>query len=130
MDTPLVSYLVQAGRGQAPSGMRVLAAGQVELKQGGDWQQIAHLSPGQLAQLRAEIVASTLFELPAVVEAPPRLRADAVCVWEAAFDGRHAAVTVRGWSEEHPAAAPLRRLVNRIFDLTQAAQLGQTAEGQ
>lgn len=125
MDAPLVSYLSQAGRGQPPSGMRVLPGGQAELKQGrDDWRQVAHLSAAQIAQLHAMIAEAAVFELPAEIAAPAGLRADAVCVWEANLAGRSAHVTVRGWSDENPGAAPLRRLVGQIFELTQAAQLG------
>jgi len=128
----LVSYVTRPMHGR-PSGIRVWDDGRVELKSGArtstglepGWQRVTRLGPSQLKQLRAFIQQSGLFDLPSEIPAPRGMRDAAVCEWQAEADGRSAHVTVHGWSDENPAARPLRALVMQMDTLIGAAQDGQ-----
>jgi hypothetical protein len=106
------------------SGMRVHDDGTVELNVDGSWRPIARLDEPALVELRDEVRASSVLELPEHTPAPPNLHdGDTAELWSDVDDhGLHA--WIEAWADENPAATGSRGLVMTLSRLVTAAQAG------
>ncbi len=125
-DALLVSYTTRSDRGHS-TALRVWPDGRVE-SQSDDrpWQSVTRLGPQQVAKLRTHVEQSGLWEPLQTGVAPARASHTTRCTWHANDAGRHADVMVEPWSDENPAAAPLRTLALQIDELVGAAQDGHS----
>ena len=114
-------YLTHKRSGDG-SGMRVQDDGTVELSLHGDWTPIATLTPDELVELRDEVRASGVLELPERTERPQNIHdGDSAELWSDVDDASlHA--TIEAWADVNPAARPSRELVMTLSRLVSAAQ--------
>jgi hypothetical protein len=114
-------YLTHKRSGDG-SGMRVQDDGTVELNLRGDWTRIATLAEDELAELRDEVRASGVLELPERTERPPSIHdGDSAELWSD-LDGAGLHATIEAWADANPAARPSRELVMTLSRLVSAAQ--------
>jgi hypothetical protein len=121
--TVVFGYLTQ-GRGGTGAGMRVQDDGTVELNVDGGWAPITTLSGEALMELRDEVRASGVLELPKRTQRPANLHdGDSVELWS---DVDHAGLyaVVEAWADANPAALGSRELVMTLSRLVTAAQAG------
>jgi hypothetical protein len=106
------------------AGMRVLEDGTVELNVDGGWTAIATLSEPALMELRDEVRASGVLDLPERTPRPANLHdGDAAELWSD-VDGTGLHAVIEAWADANPAATASRELVMTLSRLVTAAQAG------
>jgi hypothetical protein len=119
--TVIFGYLTHR-RGGPGSGMRVQDDGTVELNVDGGWSAIATLAEPARDELRDEVRASGVLDLPERTPRPPNLHdGDAAELWSD-VDGRGLHAVIEAWADANPAAAGSRSLVMTLSRLVSAAQ--------
>jgi hypothetical protein len=119
----IFGYLTHKRSGPG-AGMRVQDDGAVELNVDGDWRPIATLPEPALVELRDEVRASGVLELPVRTARPANLNdGDAAELWSD-VDGTDLHAIIEAWADENPAARGSRELVMTLSRLVTAAQAG------
>jgi hypothetical protein len=112
------------GRGGAGAGMRVQDDGTVELNVDGGWAPITTLGDGALVELRDEVRASGVLDLPERTPRPANLHdGDSAELWSD-VDGHALHAVIEAWADANPAALGSRELVMTLSRLVTAAQAG------
>jgi hypothetical protein len=119
----LVFGYAAGGSPSSRSGMRTHDDGRVELLEpGGDWREIAVLTPQEVDELAERTRAAGILDLPEEVQRPDSMRGGGDCELWSDLDGRSVRSVVHGWNEMNPPAQPSLELVLAMSGLVSAAQ--------
>jgi hypothetical protein len=120
---PLVFGYVTHKRGGPGAGMRTHDDGRAEFRlEDGEWRTAATLPEPALIELRDEVRASGVLDLPERVPRPPNLHGGDDCELWSDLDGGHLHAVIEGWADGNPAARGSRELVMTMSRLVTAAQ--------